>query len=450
MTLTKLTLLPALLVAATAAITAAQPGPHSQASTMTSSGPITLAADDRRAVVASLGTALREQYVFPEIGERAAVKIEAALAGGDYDALSNGGAFAARLSADIAAVAHDKHLRVRTDEAAMLPPGLGGEMPKAEGGIVRADRLADGAGYIEVVGFPPPRAFRPVLDRAMAALAGSRALIIDARRNHGGSPAGVAYLVSYFVRPGRPINDIVSRVEKTANLKRQSFRSEPTPVSFADVPVYVLTSAATFSGGEELAYDLQALKRGTVVGEVTGGGANPTGFVDLGRGLGASIPFGRAENPITRTNWEGRGVTPDVAVSAGDALAAALRAAGRPPIADIAAASTGQVFAPRSAPRHGSEAALRGLIAGFAAGTPDYAAMTPKVAATTRRELKDLRAQFAPLGPLQSLTFRGPDPMGGDEYRLHFASGDKMMALVLDGSGKVAAVSSLISAPAQR
>lgn len=443
-------LLPIALATASTPRTASQasPPPPRQGEVVPPRSSATLSADDRRAIVASLGTALRDQYVFPDIGERAGAKIAAALAGGAYDMLTSSGALAARLAADIGTIAHDKHLRVLADDAGGTPPGMG-VMSKAEGGIVRADQLAGGVGYLEVVGFPPPPAFRPVLDKAMAALAGSRALIVDARRNHGGSPEAVAYLVSYFIAPDRPINDIVSRVEKTNTFTRQSYRSQPTPVSFAETPVYVLTSKDTFSGGEELAYDLQALKRATVVGEVTGGGANPTGFVDLGHGLGAAIPFGRAENPTTKANWEGRGVRPDVAVPADGALAAALRAVGQRPVADIAAASVRQVFAPRFAPRPGSEATLRRLIAGYAAGTPDYAVMTPELAGMTRQQLAELQARFAPLGALQSLTFNGPDPLGGDEFRLRFAGGDRMMALLLDPSGKVAAVSSLIPAPPQ-
>lgn len=139
-------------------------------------------------------------------------------------------------------------------------------MPVNEAGVTRADRLAGGIGYLEVVVFPPPQIFNPVLDRAMAALEGSNALILDVRRNRGGSPESVAYLVSYLIEPGRPINTIVSREPKTTNFTRENHNSVPTPVSFAEIPVYVLTSAKTFSGGEELAYDLQALKRGTIIG----------------------------------------------------------------------------------------------------------------------------------------------------------------------------------------
>jgi hypothetical protein len=209
-----------------------------------------------------------------------------------------------------------------------------------------------------------------------------------------------------------------------------------------------LTSSATFSGGEEFAYDVQALKRGTLIGEVTGGGANPTGFVDLGHRVGATIPFGRAENPVTKTNWEGRGVQPDVSVPANGALRVALERAGQQPVSEISAASLQQVFAPRSTPLPGSETALRQLIAGYVSGKPDYAAMTPELADMTRRRLSDLQAEFSLLGELRSMKFHGPDMLGGDEYELHFANGARMMALVLDPDGKILAASTLMPLPA--
>lgn len=437
--------LPMLFAISSAPLTAMQAVPATQ----TAPAPATLDGKARQEVVGKLGEALRERYVFPDIGERAAARIEAALAAGDYDGLTDPGAFAARLSADVGAVAHDKHLNIWSNDTPPPPPaGAEGPRPRGEAGIVRADRLAGGIGYIEVVGFPPLHQFKPVLDRAMSALAGSRALIIDDRRNGGGSPEAVDYLVSFLIPPGRPINDIVSRVEKTKTFTRQSYRSVPTPVSFAGVPVTVLTSKQTFSGGEEFAYDVQALRRGTLIGEVTGGGANPTGFVDLGHDFGATIPFGRAENPYTKTNWEGRGVQPDVRVPAGDALMAALARAGQKPVREVSAASLRQVFAPRSAPLPGSEAALRRLIAGLTTGQPDYAAMSPEMADLTRRQLPDLHAQFSQLGELQSLHFHGPDMLGGDEYELHFAKGDRMMALLLGPNGKIVAASTLIPLPA--
>jgi len=401
----------------------------------------TIDSNVRQDVVAKLSDALRNNYVFPDLGEKAAKKISASLFAGDYDGLSDPSSFAARLSADVAAVVHDKHLRI--DSIGAPPssaPGPAGNIPRSETGIVRADLLAGGVGYIEVIGFPPLPAFKPTVDRAMLALKGSRALIIDDRRNGGGSPDSVAYLVSFLVPPNRSmeINDIVAREPKTNNFKRERFSSQPTPVSFANIPIYVLTSKNTFSGGEEFAYDVQTHKLGKIVGEVTGGGANPTGPVDLGNGLMASIPWGRAENPITRTNWEGRGVQPDVSVSAQDSLKVALQKLGRKPATEIAAASLKQVFAPRSTPLPGSEAAARQFIAGIVSGNPDYASMTLEFANFNREQLPRLRQTLLlPLGELRSIKFEDVGMMGGDEYRASFANGAIIVAIQLNSEGKV-------------
>jgi hypothetical protein len=402
--------------------------------------PTTLTAEARQEVVASLGTALRERYVFPEVGTRAAARIGAALAAGEYDGLDPA-TFAARLNSDVAAIAHDRHLSVRWQGGPPPGPPPGAvAMPRMEAGVVRADKLAGGIGYIEVAAFPPPEVFRPTLDRAMARLAGSRALIIDARRNGGGAPPSVAYFVSYLLAAGTRvhINDIVGRTPGTTEFTRTSSYSEPTPVSFAGIPVYVLTSSRTFSGGEEFAYDVKALGRATLVGELTGGGANPTGGVPLGNAFTASIPFGRAENPITRTNWEGHGVDPDIAVPAGDALRVALERLGSAPAADIAAASREQVFAPRSVQAAGSEAALRRLVAWLASGSPDYDRLSPRFAEVVRRDLPRTHGMFSALGELRSVTFREPGPMGDDAYDLVFANGRMIMSVMLDADGKIA------------
>lgn len=420
-----------------ASAAATQPVPNLRAA-----APInTIDSNGRREVVAKLSDALRNNYVFPDVGEKAAGKINAALAAGAYDSLSDPSAFAARLSSDVAAIAHDKHLSIRSEGGPRPGPSGGpGGMPRAEAGVTRADRLAGNVGYIEVIGFPPLPAFKPTIDKAMLALKGSRALIIDDRRNGGGSPDAVAYLVSFLVPPDRPIaiNDIVAREPKTNKFKRDKFSSQRTPVSFANVPVYVLTSKDTFSGGEELAYDVQTHKLGKIVGEVTGGGANPTGPVELGHGLVAMIPFGRAENPVTKTNWEGRGVQPDLPVSAQDALKVALQKLGRNPATEIASASVKQVFAPRTTPLPASEAAARRFIAGIASGKPDYASMTPEFASFNREHLPMLRqSMLLPLGELRSIKFEDVGPMGGDEYRASFAKGAIIVAISLDAEGKV-------------
>src|SRR6185437_15692567 len=92
---------------------------------------------------------------------------------------------------------------------------------------------------------------------------------------------------------------------------------------FPTVPVFVLTSSQTFSGGEEFTFDLQTQKRATIVGETTGGGAHPVQGLPAGDHFMVGVPFGRPINPVTKGDWEGKGVEPDVKVSAADALTTA-------------------------------------------------------------------------------------------------------------------------------
>jgi hypothetical protein len=95
----------------------------------------------------------------------------------------------------------------------------------------------------------------------------------------------------------------------------------------ADMPLFVLTSSRTFSGAEEFTNNMKVLKRATIIGETTGGGANPGDFFPLAAGLGMFIPTGRAINPVTGKNWEGTGVEPDKKVPAADAYNVAYREA---------------------------------------------------------------------------------------------------------------------------
>ncbi len=401
--------------------------------------PIALDAAARRDVVGNLATALRQRYVFPDIGGQAAARIDAALAAGEYDMLADQAAFAARLDADVGAIAHDKHLAIGSMSGPPPRPSGATAMPRSEAGVVRADMLAGGIGYVEVVAFPRRVGFKPVIDPVMTSLADSTALIIDLRRNVGGMPEGVAYLVSFLLPPGDPvhINDIVTRVAGTNEVTRETFSSEPTPVSFAGRPVYVLTSSRTFSGGEGFAYDVKSLGRGVLVGEQTGGGANPTGPVALGNGLVASIPMARAENAVTKSNWEGHGVEPDVAVPAADALGVALQRLGQQAVTDSAAASQRQVFGPRTAPLPGSEAALRAIVAGVTSDPPDLSAMGAQQADMLRPQLPMLQSQLRPLGEIKSIRFVGPGVPAGDAFDVTFANGALRMTVMLGPDGLI-------------
>jgi hypothetical protein len=134
----------------------------------------------------------------------------------------------------------------------------------------------------------------------------------------------IQLITSYFFDEPTHLNDFFIR---EGNTTQQFWTSaHVSGKRMSNVPVYVLTSQRTFSAAEEFTYDLKNLKRATIVGETTGGGAHPVESHFLADvHLLARIPFGRAVNPITGTNWEGTGVTPDIQVPADKALEAAHR-----------------------------------------------------------------------------------------------------------------------------
>ena len=432
-----------------AGLTAALLAVTAHAQTPPPSGPLDAAA--RKTAVDKAAELLRTRYIFPEAGEAAARKIEAELAAGSYDALAEPWPFAQRLTADLQSVTHDRHMRVSPPGP---PPGAGPNAApppapvRSEAGVVRADKLPGNIGYIEISGFPPLEQFKRVVDRAMPALKDTRALIIDIRRNGGGSPDAVAYLVSHFVDPKKPmlLNTFINRKPGTSEFTRREEMTVATPMSYLGKPVYVLTSQRTFSGGEEFAYDMQTFKLATLVGETTGGGANPGGMAPIGPRFGLFVPNGRPENAITRTNWEGVGVKPEAPTAAEDALKVALEKLGQKPASgDIDRLSEAKLFSPRSTPQPGTEAVAREAMVSLARGVPDYDRMAPELAEATRQQLPGIQKMLTDLGELQAVTFREVGPNGMDAYDIKFANGSLIYRLALDDQGKV--VGALISRP---
>jgi hypothetical protein len=251
-----------------------------------------LTEEGRREVVTKAAAALEEGYVYPDLGLKAAAAIRKKLDDGAYASIADKSAFANRLTEDLQAVTHDRHMRVRDPEGPP-PPGMPpGPPPRSRGGFIRVERLKGNIGYIDLAGFPPPGIFGDAADAAMQAVAGTDALIIDMRRNGGGSPAAVSYLCSFFFDPVRPthLNDLIWRERGTEIFRTETFSTVDVPSHYLGKPVILITSHFTFSGGEEFTNDLKVQKRAIVVGETTGGGANPGGAQPVGAGLFLFVP----------------------------------------------------------------------------------------------------------------------------------------------------------------
>lgn len=154
------------------------------------------------------------------------------------------------------------------------------------------------------------------------------------------------------------------------------------------------------------------------------------------------VPGGRAENPITGTNWEGVGVVPNIAVPSADALRVALEELGvSPALADIDAASGSRVFEPaplRTEPQRGAEAAITRMSEELARGEPNYELLSPQMAEVTRAQLSTLTERLSSLGAIESVTFVEVAPNGGDVYDVQYANGTLRWMIALDADGRTA------------
>ena len=295
-------------------------------------------ATTRAKVIEGAVAALNESYVFPETAKKMEEAVKAHQKKGDYDSITEGDAFAKRLTDDFRTVSHDKHLGVMFSPAPM--PDVEAQRqrpdPKREAeqrkdlermncGFDKAEILEGNVGYLKFDFFAEPEICGPTVVAAMNFLANVDAIIFDLRENGGGDPKMIAFLSSYLFAERTHLNDLWTR---KGDLTDQYWTDPYVPGKRLDgKPAFVLTSKNTFSGAEEFSYNLKNLKRATIVGETTGGGAHPVSGHRITDHFGIGVPFARAINPITHTNWEGTGVEPDVKVAAADALTTAQKLA---------------------------------------------------------------------------------------------------------------------------
>lgn len=285
-------------------------------------------------VIEAITVTLRKNYIDAEVAQKMASTLAAHEKAGDYRMVRDTSAFADLVTAHLQAVSHDFHLRL---EVMPRPPVDSGpapgvialfrrEMQLSNCTFETVEMLPGNVGYLKLNSFPPLADCRGIAETSMAKLNDAAAIIFDVRYNGGGSPEMVALLASDLFDQPTHLEDIYNRAE-------DSTRALWTPAAvrgdkLGDKPAYVLVSRGTVSGAEEFAYDLKMLRRATIVGETTAGAAHLTRPFRIGDFFTIFVPVAKPINPISKTNWEGTGVTPDIEASPQDALAAAQKLAG--------------------------------------------------------------------------------------------------------------------------
>jgi hypothetical protein len=292
--------------------------------------------NEKREIVESIGKRLQESYLYPETAKKITIEISENLENGVYKSINEPNEFASRLTTDLYAVSKDLHFRVVFDSQWVSETRkasdpnykrelLGKEIAAAQKenfGFKEAKLLEGNIGYLNLANFQDPEYAAETAAVTMKFLSNSDALIIDLRNNNGGALEMAQFLGSYFFNSEPPqVLFEYYYMENNKRIDRQQLVLPSVPGKrMPATDVYILTDSRTFSAAEWFSYALKNLKRATIIGEKTAGGAHPVDRRIISDRFSIMIPFGKITDPVTKTDFEGVGVKPDIEVSAKDAL----------------------------------------------------------------------------------------------------------------------------------
>jgi hypothetical protein len=278
-----------------------------------------------KATVESIGATISQEYFDPKVGAEVDTALRRSLADGRYAGAADDQTLATLVNRDLYAATRDKHLNVearldspaqRERSASQADEARALTVRRTNAGVRRVEILPGNVGYFELTTFFRPEEARDAIAAAMQTLSHADALILDMRSNGGGSPGTAALLISYLLGPGVPLFDIAHR----APTPPDHYATDAVPGPDVKRPVFVLTSARTFSAGEGFAFLLQERRRAEIIGEVTAGAANAGRPYRVNARFSVTVPNGQVKSAVGGENWEGPGVTPDVKTAAADAL----------------------------------------------------------------------------------------------------------------------------------
>lgn len=286
-----------------------------------------------RAVVSAVRKIIAERYVLPERRAALDAVLAEGLSSGRY-AVTDWNKLADLIDADLQRVGRDKHLNFNYDPpraasmAAAQTPNLAtaSELARsaraANHGVTELKLLPGNIRYMAYDGFQWSGAeSAAALEHAMRFLSAGDAVIIDLRRNGGGSPMAVQYLVSHFMEAGRPL--VTFHMNGVPSPNTLSTLPELAAGRIVGKPLYVLTSSGTASAAEEFTGHVAGYRLGELVGSTTAGAGFRNALVPIPGGFVLSVSVGRAVLASTGRDWEAVGIAPTIRTEVPAALDAA-------------------------------------------------------------------------------------------------------------------------------
>jgi hypothetical protein len=298
---------------------------------------VRLTSEKQKEIISSFSDTLSKYYIFQDSVKMIVEKLDLAYKNGMFDNITDDSLFAVSVTKFVRTVMPDNHLGIRYEKNLQSSPSnrtaptprdnsvpINPEMADNRRSPIEFKILENNIGYLKLEMFDDQPMFFNEIDNVFENAKETKALIIDLSQCRGGSPRGCNYVTSYLLQPNIQLTSIFNlingKVTETESYSLKTLKSQ----RYADKPVFILTGKMTFSAAENFCYDLQVLKRGTIVGVNTIGGANPGRTFSIGNSYSAFIPFGYSYNHTTKTNWEGVGIIPDILTSENDALSKAI------------------------------------------------------------------------------------------------------------------------------
>jgi tetratricopeptide (TPR) repeat protein len=288
---------------------------------------------EKNAVVAVIKTHLEESYIDLDLSKKMIIELNNNLKSDRYKKITNPDEFSKTVTEDLQSISKDLHLKIRfeperiaqekfvisEDKQLEMEKKMAMQMAEINYGFAEAKILDGNIGYLNLNQFADIKYAEETATATMNFLSNTNAIIIDLRTNGGGVPSMIQLLASYFFDETPVL--LSDFYERKTNTKTQLYSFESVNGKRCiNKPLYILTSKHTFSAAEAFAYTLKHLDKATVVGEITKGGANRTKRVNLNDEFTLSVPYIQSIHPVTKTNWEGKGVQPNIKTVEKDAF----------------------------------------------------------------------------------------------------------------------------------
>ena len=264
---------------------------------------------------------------------------------GKYDSIMDFKSFAETLTEDLVKITNDKHFKVQYNpklvksrrerlkrEQLQNDDVIEDETEAVEKidwnfwyaqkenfGFEKVEILDGNIGYIKLNFWQPLDWVKPTIDAAMGFVANTDALIIDLTDNQGGYSPTDCYLASYFFdeAPTLWMSSYERRTEETESVF--TFK-EIGGERYLNKSIFILVSEHTFSLAEKFAYGLKHFNKASIIGQTSAGAAHAIDFMEVNDNYLIQLPISRNIHPVTKSDWEGTGVVPNIMTSSHEAL----------------------------------------------------------------------------------------------------------------------------------